>query len=569
MSTSQAGFRQTIPLLHPSTRLEDLETLKAWYEAVADTLRSELDFDLFALWLYRSDGQPLLIEPEDLAKDNLAVPEARPEADREELERIEDRVRRAGYGSVVIHPIRYGRTDVGLILLAAFRPGQFGPDRVALLDSAAEVMAPMLARVARPEALSELSSETPSPTEPGSAPSSAPPDSAAPPAPVPPPAGSAPGAYVPAPAPGMVPGPALGEVLFGQLADAVSGASAPRDLLLAVSYALQPVIPHDAIELVIPDSSGDAFYRLGLHGYGPLWADPALVRDRDWLDPPRLFGDLNRWYVPDSEAPDAPRIPHLVPVRGEELAPRSVVGVKLRIVERIVGYFFLGREEPEGFTAGDLDLLERVGAVLAPRVENYVLAWQYQVLRGQFDLLRHVPMHLSRTAEMLAGTPVLGEGTRLFAQQAQAVLPVNQVEFAVRLGDENRVVIVRPGFSTPLADLPQEPIEGTGVAAVVRGESPYLLTTQEDRDGPVTVLVVPLRAGGRIFGAMAMTSRGTSPFTRTDMAVAQALADLIAPHLDLARRVAQPPPVTGWRRSSYRTRTLGELGREVGEEGER
>ncbi len=149
------------------------------------------------------------------------------------------------------------------------------------------------------------------------------------------------------------------------------------------------------------------------------------------------------------------------------------------------------------------------------------------------------------------------------------MLPVNQVEFAVRLGDENRVAIVRPGFSTPLADLPQEPIEGTGVAAVVRGESPYLLTTQEDRDGPVTVLVVPLRAGGRIFGAMAMTSRGTSPFTRTDMAVAQALADLIAPHLDLARRVAQPPPVTGWRRSSYRTRTLGELGREVGEEGER
>lgn len=556
-----------IPLLHPSTRLEDLETLKAWYEAVGDTLRAELDFDLFALWLYRSDGQPLLIEPEDLAKDNLAVPDARPEAEREGLERIEDRVRRAGYGSVMIHPIRYGRTDVGLILLAAFKPGQYGPDCVALLDSAAGAMAPMLARVARPEALSEPASETPAPPEPAPAP----PGHSTPPGPAlgPSSAGPALAALVPAPAPAITPGVALGEVLFGQLADAVSGASAPRDLLLAVSYALQPVIPHDALELVIPDASGDSFYRLGLHGYGPLWADPALVRDRDWLDPPRLFGELNRWYVPDSQAPDAPRIPQLVPVRGEELAPRSVIGVKLRIVERIVGYFFLGREEPEGFAPSDLDLLERVGAVLAPRVENYVLAWQYQVLRGQFDLLRHVPMHLSRTAEMLAGTPVLGEGTRLFAQQAQAVLPVNQVEFAVRLGDENRVVIVRPGFSTPLADLPQEPIEGTGVAAVVRGESPYLLTTQEDRDGPVTVLVVPLRAGGRIFGAMAMTSRGTSPFTRTDMAVAQALADLIAPHLDLARRVAQPPPVTGWRRSGYRTRTLGELGREVGEEGER
>ncbi len=558
MPAGQVGLRELIPLLHPSTRLEDLETLKAWYEAVADALRSEFAFDLFALWLYRSDGQPLLIEPEDLAKDNLAIPEAQPVAGAEGLARIEDRVRRAGYGSVLVRPIRCLGTDVGLILLAAFRPGLYGPDRLALLDGATAVIAPMLGRVARPEAVAALPPEPARlPEPPQGEPSALEP------------ARPEPAAAARSPTRAAAPGDLASELLLAHLADAVSGAGAPRDLLLAVSYALQPVLPHDAIELVIPDASGDSFYRLGLHGYGPLWADPALVRDRDWLDPSRLFGDLNRCDVPDAAGPEAPRVPQLVAVRGEERAPRAVIGVKLRIVERIVGYLFLGREEPGAFGPGDLDFLERAGALLAPRVENYVLAWQYQVLRGQFDLLRHVPMHLSRTAEMLAGTPVLGEGTRLFAQQAQAVLPVNQVEFAVRLGDENRVAIVRPGFSTPLADLPQEPIEGTGVAAVVRGESPYLLTTQEDRDGPVTVLVVPLRAGGRIFGAMAMTSRGSAPFTRTDMAVAQALADLIAPHLDLARRVAQPPPVSGWRRSSYRTRTLGELGKEVGEEGER
>ena len=180
-----------------------------------------------------------------------------------------------------------------------------------------------------------------------------------------------------------------------------------------------------------------------------------------------------------------------------------------------------------------------------------VFGWQYSVLRSQFDLLRHVPMHLARVAELLAGTPFLGEGSRLFVQLSAALLPVTALEFAVRLADEHRVAVVRPGAATPLADLPQEPIEGTGVSQVVRGDLPYLLTVQDEGQGPVSVLVVPLRSGGRVFGAMAMTARGTEPFSRTDMALAQQLADLAAPHLDLARRGGgMPGPFfPGWRRT--------------------
>ena len=122
------------------------------------------------------------------------------------------------------------------------------------------------------------------------------------------------------------------------------------------------------------------------------------------------------------------------------------------------------------------------------------------------------------------------------------------------VGGFNVAPVVKSGCPTPLADLPQEPIEGTGVAAVVRGEVPYLLTAQEDHGKQVAVLVVPLRSGGRIFGAMAMTAQGSFPFSRTDMALAQQLADLAGPHLDLARRsVGSPPPFApGWKRSSWR-----------------
>lgn len=194
-------------------------------------------------------------------------------------------------------------------------------------------------------------------------------------------------------------------------------------------------------------------------------------------------------------------------------------------------------------------LLDTIGALIAPRVDVFVMDWQHQVLRGQFDMLRHIPMHLSRIAEELATTPLLGEATRRFVKSASELLPVNAIEFAVRLSNEGRVAVVKPGQATPLADLPQEPIEGTGVARVVRGEIPYLVSSQDSP--PLSVLVVPLRVGGTIIGAMAMTSPGTA-FGRTDLAVAQQLADLVAPHFEVARRVASTPLfVPGWKRSTF------------------
>jgi len=48
-----------------------------------------------------------------------------------------------------------------------------------------------------------------------------------------------------------------------------------------------------------------------------------------------------------------------------------------------------------------------------------------------------------------------------------------------------------------------------------------------------------------------MTSPGTA-FGRTDLAVAQQLADLVAPHFEVARRVASTPLfVPGWKRSTF------------------
>jgi hypothetical protein len=525
MAMPNADFRKLIPLLHPRTRVQDMDVLKAWYEAVADAFRAEVSSDLFALWLYGPDGQPILIEPEALAADNLGVPPAEPLANQMMLDEVESRIRRAGYGSVMLRPVRHGGQDVALVLFASFPPHVYGMRAEQLVESASAVMAPMLARVIRATGIEEPVIERISAEQ-----------------------------VVLGPPPPEVREHSYEGAVFEGLSDAIAGAGTPRDLMLAISFALQSAIPHDSYDLLIPDASGEQYYRLGLHGHGALWGDPSLTIPRAHFDLERTFGEQGGLVLDDATNGATAPLPQFITVRGEEEPPRSVLGVRLRVVERAVGFLLLGSTGPGFYRQEDLALLDRVGALIAPRVESLVLAWQYNVLRSQFDLIRTVPMHLARVAELLASTPFLGEGCRLFVQQAAILLPTSQLEFAVRLNDEHRVAVVKAGSPTPLADLPQEPIEGTGVAAVVRGEVPYLLTAHDDDGKQVAVLVVPLRSGGRIFGAMAMKAQGSFPFSRTDMALAQQLADLAAPHLDLARRSAGSPPpfAPGWKRSSWR-----------------
>lgn len=540
-----ADFRQLIPLLHPRTRIQDMDELKAWYEAVNDALRPEIPAELFVLWIYGSDGEPILIEPEALVEDNLQVPPAHPIANQLLLDELEDRIRRAGYGSVLVCPVRYGGQDVALLLQASFTPHAYGMRARALIEAAADVMGPMLARVTRAGAA----------VEEGHSPH-----------------------HVPALEAASPEGTNRGEArdqeregeLFEGVADAIGGAGTPRDLMLALSFALQPILPHDAYEILIPDGAGEHHYRLALHGHGGLWGDPALSIPTAVLDPARLLGARAGVIVSDASIAEGPPIPELVTVRGPEQPPRSVIGVRLKVVERLTGYLLLGSAGPAMYREEDLALLDRVGALLAPRVDGIVLAWQHGILKGQLDVLRHVPMRLSKVAELLATTPFLGEGTKLFVEQASALLPVTALEFAVRLTDEHRVAVVKPGVTMPLADLPQEPIEGTGVAQVVRGEVPFLLTTQGDGPDPMAVLVVPLRTAGRIFGAMAMTAKGLGGFSRTDMALAQQLADLVSPHLDLARRAGgQPPPfIPGWKRPTLRPEKESGSGNRGGPAGE-
>jgi hypothetical protein len=513
------GEGPVVPLLRTEDAGSDLDALRTWQEALSDALALQgVPHSLFGLWVYPSGGEPVLIGPQALAQDRLLLPHAQPFVEPAALRVLEEILRDARYGSAVAVSVRHGGGDVALLLLGDLEANRYDDAARATLDRVVHAIGPMLGRVARrwPAAGMEQAEGE----EGGAQPQAIAAESQR-----------------------------LHALVTG-IGQAATGASTPRDFVLTLSFAIQPLLPHDLVEIVVPDSAAEQGYRLSGHGLGPLWSDPSLVLTREQTDLEHIFGEGGVIRVRNTATDGRRPFPSVL---GEppSTEPRSLLGVRLRILERTVGYLLVGNPGADYYQAEDAILLDQVGALIAPRVEGFVLSWQQQVLKSHLGVLRHIPMHLSQIAELLAATPLLGEGTKQFARLASQVLPLQHLEFAVRLGDEQRVAIVKPGDTVPLLDRPQTPLASTPAARVIRGELPYLLTETPSPAGPLSALVVPLRVAGVVYGALAMTSSGAEPLTRTDMAVAQQLADLIAPHFEVLRRTAiMPAPfVPGWKRT--------------------
>lgn len=91
------------------------------------------------------------------------------------------------------------------------------------------------------------------------------------------------------------------------------------------------------------------------------------------------------------------------------------------------------------------------------------------------------------------------------------------------------------------------PVAGTPLGQVLAGElsSSFILSDGEAR------LVVPLRVTGRLHGALVLSARQPAVLREAHLPLAQQLADVVAPHLELLRRAAllPPPYLPGWKRT--------------------
>lgn len=490
-----SGYTPLIPLL-PASETADAVVLATWREAISSSLLPDIPHDLLAIWLYPGPGGVVLLGPAELEQDELAVPLPSPTIPPDQLRLLEDIVRDAGYPSVACVAIGFGQRDVGLILAADLRPDRYGFAELGMLDEAARQLAPTFERLARGWR--------------------------------------------------AVPGASLEKAsgLVDELGQAAAHARTPRAYMRAVSSALDPLLPHDRLELFVVGGSPDQSYRLGEHGEGPLWSDAALVVDREDLDVPALLPSTDPTLIADTRADLRWSRSGAALLGMNDI--RSVLATRLVLGGRTVGFMLLGSTGVEFYQSGDAELLQRVAPLIATRVDAFVQAWQLNALRAQIGQQNAVPEQLRRMIALLAMTASPPAALREFVSEATALLPFHRIRLAVRLADEDRAALFVPGETRALADLPLVPVIGTAVGRVLTGE----LSNAVAGSAPDVELVFPLRVAGQITGAMVLSTDTPDAFSRAHLVLAQQVADLLAPHIELIRRSAiVPGMMPGWKRA--------------------
>ena len=492
-----------VPLLRVEQALGDPDALATWYSALSNALSTELPHDLLGLWLYPAHGGAVLIGPEALAQDDLKVPLPAPQVEPSQMALLEDIVRDAGYASVACLPIRSGRRDVGLLLAADLQTERYGEDERLMLERVAQHLSPLMGRLSRQWG------------------------------------GTG----------GATPQVARFAALVDALAFLAEHAGSPPLYVAELGRALEPLLPHDHLELLVADAERVRAYRLGEHAGGPLWADPSLVIGREHLDLDALFKNRDAVILPDTYQ-DArwPRGYFTVEEpTGAEV--RSVVGVRVRGPHGLAAYLLAGSVSADLYDEADAALLTRVAGLIASQVWVLVDAFSPAAAAAPAAAPaapEQPQASLFDAVELLATGTEFAETTRRVADLAARLIPFDEMRFAIRLSEGDRVVLLEPGERRSLPDLPLIPVAGTALAAVLQGELPssFALVQGEAR------LVVPLRVAGRIHGALVLTAQHPAILREVHLAPAQQLADVIASHLELLRRTAllPPPYLPGWKK---------------------
>ena len=343
--------------------------------------------------------------------------------------------------------------------------------------------------------------------------------------------------------------------LLDVVAHANAHAATPQLFTTQLSRALEPLLPHDCLELVVTRAGTRSAYRLGEHAGGRLWTDPSLTIQPDHFDVTALFAGQEQLLLAD--ACRSARWPRgyfsAAEPPGAEL--RAIVGARAAGLEGSTIFLLVGSIGPELYDREDMLLIGRVAVLIAPQVKLFLredrVAELSELDGRSVSSASNTPPALSpvvlgEIARLLATTTELREATQRLAELSRRVLPFDAMRFAVRVSDGDRVVLFDPGEPRPLPDLPSLPVAGTPLARVMHGEMPYAVGHHEGESR----LVVPLSVAGRVHGALVFTAAHPAMLGESHAAAAQRLADVVAPHLELVRRSAllPAPYLPGWKR---------------------
>jgi hypothetical protein len=496
---SSNGGEPLVPILRVDEGKVDPLALATWHEALSNTLAVEVPHDHMGLWLYPAQGGVVLLGPSALAQDDLVIPIPAPYLKPEQLALLEEIIVDAGYCSAIGLPVRFGKRDVALLLVADLQPDRYGSVERVVLQCVAQKVAPMLGRIARQWTVAEGTMSRQQERIAG---------------------------------------------LLETVARANRDGRSPQQFLAAIGRGLAPLLPHEHMELIVPDAGGKQYFRLGEHPGGPLWSDRSLIISPEHLDIPAIFGSRSSLLVSDTYEDNQWPRGFLTAAEPAGADIRAVVGTRLNLRGRSAGFLLVGSIGPDLYSAEDVELLVLLGGLILPQIAEFIRAEDSPSLAPVEPDEREAPAEqLLGIARALATTSDAAAATALIAFEAARVLPFDKMSFALRHTESDRVVLLQPGERRAVLVT----VSGTPLARVLKGESPseYSRTAEETR------LVVPLLVASRVHGALIFRAGPESALSETHTDLARRLADIVAAHHELLRRaVLLPPPYApGWKRT--------------------
>jgi hypothetical protein len=481
---SAGGQDLLVPVLSTEDGAPDGVAIAAWHLALSNFVGVQVPHDLLALWLFPARGGLVLLAPAELARDRveLKAPEVR--LSQHELFLLEERVRRAGYRSVLAIPVRTPARDLGLALFARLDAGHFGPVEAVRLHEVVHHLVPTFL------------------------------------------------ALVEAPPFSLTARPPI-EVTDQNVVEAVARAAAeartPAEVLRLVSGELCALVPHEVLDVAVGGQREGTWALLSGPHEGRRWGESTALVSQAVEALIARAGPDETLAVPDLRSAGL-----MWPTYRESRAiqrVRAAVGVRLAAAGATDAWLLLGGGAPGIFRDADLEVVRHIGPVVALRVHGLRAALDLEVARADARSLSGAHGRAGRIAATLAETAHWGDAMADFVADVRGSLGFERARFVLRLGDD-QVVEHDAGDSRPLQLMGRVPLSTHRLAAVLAGTEPFAVSPRGD-------LAIPLRVAGRVTGLLELLDRRPDA-TGDPVAGARLLADLVAPHVELVRRSALP-----------------------------
>lgn len=217
----------------------------------------------------------------------------------------------------------------------------------------------------------------------------------------------------------------------------------------------------------------------------------------------------------------------------------TIVGLPLKIGERVVGVMNIARAEPGGISEAKLRVLHLLADQAAIAVENARLHAETERRAEQLAVLHELDRAITASLR-------IDDVYHAFARHTARLLPYDRMAIALVEEDEMCVTYVAGRDKTQLTVGDRLPLHASGVgwvatlsqpllrdniAADMRfAEDPLLMTI-----GIQSSMIVPLRVKGRVIGTWNIGSQRVEAYRSDDLAMAQAMADQLAIAIENAR----------------------------------